>query len=70
MLKKFALTIRILLVAVVVVCFAVMLGGCGVSNGTSAASEPKTGYNVVDSEGTTVHLQKKADADFITVADL
>lgn len=58
MLKKFALTIRILLVAVVVVCFAVMLGGCGVSNGTSAASEPKTGYNVVDSEGTTVHLQK------------
>ena len=49
MLKKFALTIRILLVAVVVVCFAVMLGGCGVSNGTSA---------------------KKADADFITVADL
>lgn len=59
MLKKFALTIRILLVAVVVVCFAVMLGGCGVSNGTSAASEPKTGYNVVDSEGTTVHLQKK-----------
>lgn len=59
MLKKFALTIRILLVAAVVVCLAVMLGGCGVSNGTSAASEAKTGYNVVDSEGTTVHLQKK-----------
>lgn len=49
MLKKFVLTIRILLVAVVVVYFVVMLGGCGVSNGTSAASEPKTGYNVVDS---------------------
>lgn len=58
MLKKFALTIRILLVAAVVVCLAVMLGGCGVSNGTSAASEAKTGYNVVDSEGTTAHLQK------------